>query len=74
MQAEPEYYLNRNDNGRYSPNRTAFGRQLEAGDVLEPDDLYESTSGSWERCPCPGLTLSGPITIASAPIWVRPGK
>lgn len=51
------------------PNRAVFGRQLETGDVLEEDDVYDSSNGSWERCTCPGLTLQE----GTATVWVRPG-
>lgn len=45
-----------------------IGNLLEAGDVLRPTDVYESTSGDWEPCPCPGL----PIGEGVATRWVRP--
>ena len=41
-------------------------RVLEAGEVLEETDLYYSTSGVVETCPCPGTTL---VTGAA---WYRP--
>jgi hypothetical protein len=44
------------------------GRRLEAGDVLEEGDLYASSAGRWERCPCPGLTLRE----GTDAVWVRP--
>lgn len=44
-----------------------FGHQLEAGDLLEQGDVYDSSNGYWERCPCPGLTLQGGI----ATVWIR---
>lgn len=28
-----------------------YGVQLEPGDIMQPTDFYDSTSGSWERCP-----------------------
>lgn len=45
-----------------------FGYELEPGDVLEATDLYDSTSGFWEPCPCPGLT----IQEGCATVWIRP--
>jgi len=44
------------------------GHLLEPGDVLEPTDVYDSTVGDWQSCPCPGLTLQA----GSDAIWVRP--
>lgn len=48
---------------------SVFGRQLEEGDVLEADDVYDSTGRRWEPCPCPGL----PIGPGGNAIWVRTG-
>lgn len=48
-----------------------YGRKLGNGDVLETNDVYNSTNGRWERCPCPGLTLQG-FEEDSPVIWVRP--
>lgn len=45
------------------------GCLLETGDVLEIYDVYESSNGFWERCPCPGLTLA---VADIGPMWVRP--
>ncbi len=47
-----------------------FGYRLEVGDTIQPDDVYDSTSGKWERAPCPGLKL-GEGALA---VWVRPTK
>lgn len=44
------------------------GCLLETGDILEVYDVYESSNGFWERCPCPGLTL----VTGTEPMWVRP--
>jgi hypothetical protein len=50
-----------------------YGRELVNGDVLQKDDVYNSTSGRWDKCPCPGLTLQGFDEGANNPvIWVRP--
>ncbi len=45
------------------------GRRLENGDVLQKDDVYNSSSGFWEKCPCPGPVLQSSNDIV---IWVRP--
>lgn len=45
-----------------------FGEKLPAGTVLEATDLYDSSSGRWEPCPCPGLVLQEGV----ATTWVRP--
>lgn len=43
-------------------------RRVKVGEKLGPDDLYQSTSGSWKQCPCPGLTV-----VEGAPTaWFRP--
>ena len=42
------------------------GTLLAAGAILVEDDQYDSTRGSWEECPIPGLTLGPTDTI-----WVR---
>lgn len=44
-----------------------FGVKLYTGTKLEAPDVYASTSGSWELCPCPGVVLQNTETI-----WVRP--
>ena len=44
------------------------GMLLAAGATLRGDDLYDSTSGGWGRCPIPGLRLGETDTI-----WVRLG-
>ena len=52
-----------------SPHRLVFGSLIEAGDILEATDVYDSTSNKWERCPCPGIILE----VASDHVrWVRP--
>lgn len=47
------------------------GYLLEPGDVLEATDLYTSSNGYWEPCPCPGLTIQG-FPNGGGPLWVRP--
>ncbi len=43
------------------------GMQLVPGAILRPGDVYASTTGAWEECPCSGAML-GSVTS----IWVRP--
>jgi hypothetical protein len=53
------------------PTFALFERPLDPippGTVLERTDLYLSTTGSWEPCPCPGVTLGEGNTTQ----WVRP--
>ena len=45
-----------------------IGRKIAPGEILLKTDVYDSTSGSWAPCPCPGIAL-GAGTNA---IWVRP--
>ena len=45
-----------------------FGVVLKPGDKLEATDVYDSTTGQWSACPCPGLTVQEGI----AAIWIRP--
>ncbi len=51
-------------------NKMIYGRRLKPGEVIEPDDVYDATSGQWEKAPCPGLTLGE----GNATVWVRPYK
>jgi hypothetical protein len=44
------------------------GRRLQAGDVLRSTDVYASTTGKWERCPCAGAVLQTNVDV----VWVRP--
>jgi len=47
---------------------TVYGAKLVAGDVLEPTDVYDSSSGFWEQCTCPGAALGE----GTATTWIRP--
>lgn len=58
---KPEYY-----NNPYTKN-VIFGARLQAGDRLKVTDIYASTSGEWEVCPCPGVVLGKTDTL-----WIRP--
>ncbi|MEK7498383.1 MAG: hypothetical protein AAB611_00810 [Patescibacteria group bacterium] len=51
-------------------NKMIYGRRLKPGEIIEPDDVYDSASGLWERAPCPGLTLGEGDSV----VWVRPYK
>ena len=52
----------------YPQNGAPFaGMKLAKGAILQQDDVYNSTAGVWEQCPCPGLKLG-----ATSTIWVRP--
>lgn len=64
MQPNPDFHTSPNCIGT-----RVYGHRLEAGDVLEATDLYDSTStGEWTKCPAPGITLE-----ADAPaVWIRP--
>ena len=44
-----------------------YGHRLESGDVLLESDVYDSSSGYWHRCPCPGLPIMGGV----ATVWIR---
>lgn len=45
-----------------------WGHRVTAGTVLRETDVYDSSSGAWEPCPCPGLTFQGGNHIT----WVSP--
>ena len=45
-----------------------YGVKLETGDTLEPTDVYSSSNGFWEPCPCPG----NPLGDGSSVTWIRP--
>lgn len=76
MKDVPLYHLNRHAEewlvkfGSWPGGQSVYGHELESGDVLTETDVYDSTSGSWTPCPCPGLTLQS----GSAAKWVRPVK
>jgi hypothetical protein len=60
------------------------GCELEPGDILQKGDVYSSSNGRWEPCPCPGLVLLPsmpkqqddesclPPQPAFPVIWIRP--
>lgn len=62
MQAKPMMHTTENC------TRPVYGYRLEDGDVLQEGDLYDSTGGDWQPCPCPGLTLQS----GNAAVWIRP--
>ena len=43
------------------------GALIPQGDVLRKTDVFNSQSGFWEKCPCPGS-----LNESSDVIWVRP--
>ena len=45
-----------------------YGVVLQPGDKLEATDLYDSMTGQWSACPCPGLTVQEGCDT----IWIRP--
>lgn len=72
MKAEGTIHLNKHAVGRegtLGKPYGIFGRELETGDVLEATDVYDSTSGTWEPCPCPGLTIQA---ARNGTVWIRP--
>lgn len=50
------------------PHQIIEGRKLNAGETIKANDRYDSTSGKWEKSPCPGLILQEGCKT----IWVRP--
>lgn len=49
-------------------NKQIEVEELEGGTVLQETDLYLSSTGTWQLCPCPGLTLQPGTPVR----WVRP--
>ena len=47
---------------------TIVGEIIKPGTRLLPTDVYASTTGKWEYCPCPGALLPEGLDV----IWVRP--
>ena len=43
--------------GRIFFSDQVSGRRLRVGETIHEDDLYASSSGRWERVPCPGLVV-----------------
>lgn len=68
MKPEPKIHMNCHANMSYPAG--VYGHELEPGDVLETSDVYNSTSGAWESCPCPGLKIQD----GAGATWVRPVK
>lgn len=59
-----------NKHSRPERPKSVLGFLLEVGDVLEPTDVYASTDGTWDPCPCPGLKLHDGVKV----MWVRPDR
>lgn len=38
-------------------SQVVYGERLNAGTIIQSDDVYDSTSGKWEKAPCPGVVL-----------------
>lgn len=49
---------------------TIIGRRVQPGEALEETDVYDSMTGKWESCACPGLTLA----LSAPATWVRPAR
>lgn len=49
-------------------SQTVCGEQLRAGALIQPNDVYASATGKWEKAPCPGIVLNE----GSQVYWVRP--
>jgi hypothetical protein len=52
-------------------SKTVIGKRLESGDILEDGDVYDSTSGNWERQP---ILTGTRLRSGFAAYWVRPDK
>lgn len=50
------------------PHRIVEGRRLNPGEIIQANDVYDSTSGRWENAPCSGIILQQGCET----IWVRP--
>ena len=33
------------------PSQVVYGERLKAGEVIQPNDVYDATSGKWEEAP-----------------------
>jgi len=42
------------------------GVRVRVGKFLRKDDVFESSTGNWEKCPCPGTRL-----VSTHVTWVR---
>lgn len=74
MKSEAKGFMNRHaalmfvEHGYRPAGQYVRGFELETGDVLEESDVYESSAGDWQPCPCPGLVLQAGDLVT----WVRP--
>lgn len=64
MMAESKPLLHKPPGG----GKAIFGFKLEPGDVIQENDVYDSSSGGWDKAPCPGLELQSGIKT----VWIRP--
>jgi len=46
------------------------GRRLDFNETIQKDDRYDSTDGTWQKCP-PGLD-GMPVPNNPNVVWVRP--
>lgn len=51
--------------------RPIFGTVILPCTVLLPTDVYSSSSGDWEPCPCPGIVLE---CLVPGVHWIRPDE
>jgi len=48
------------------------GRYLEVGEVIQKNDYYLSSSGTWQLAPCPGLKVHAAPPGSQEVQWFRP--
>lgn len=70
MEKEARWHENQHEDMGLGINRRVFGRRLGAGDKIQSYDVYDSTSGKWEKAPISGLILGE----GAAAVWVRPAQ
>ncbi len=51
-----------------NPDQLVFGERLNVGDVIQPNDVYDSTTGKWEKTPLSGVPVRQGVTT----YFVRP--
>ncbi len=57
MESTLRSHTNRNAREGETRGTVVVGFKLEHGDTTQENDVYESTSGRWEKIPNPGITL-----------------
>jgi len=63
MENDKSVYISRTINGEQ-----IMVRAVQPGEILQESDMYSSSNGRWEKCPCPGLTLGKGVGVT----WIRP--